>query len=250
MRRRDPSRSEAQGRTELARRRLAALAASFEGQASRSADADPIRSDLPRTHAAEVAWRIPPVRAKAVAAVVVAAGVLLSWWLLSARPRTSEPEAVRLTAQTDRTRGSASESHSLVIDVEGKVRRPGIVTLPRGSRVHEAIARAGGALEGADTSSINLARVLADGEQIIVGVAAASGAAVGGAPNGVVGGRISLNTATAEQLDTLPGVGPVTANAIVDYRTSHGGFQRVEDLLNVKGIGDATLADLKDQVSP
>jgi competence protein ComEA len=251
MRRHDSS-AEAPSRTEVARRRLAALAASFEDQAPPARAADLGALDRPRSHAAEVAWRIPPVRVQAVLAVVVAAGVLLSWWLLSARPRTSEPEAVRLTAQTDRGQRTGAEANSLVIDVEGKVKRPGIVTLPRGSRVHEAIARAGGALEGADTSAINLARVLADGEQVIVGVAAAGGPPGVGAVGGgaASGGRISLNTATLEQLDTLPGIGPVTAQAIVDYRTSHGGFQRVEDLLNVKGIGDATLADVKDQVSP
>jgi competence protein ComEA len=86
-----------------------------------------------------------------------------------------------------------------------------------------------------------------------VGAAGAGGAAVptnGGPVSGPVGGRVSLNSATLEQLDTLPGVGPVTAQAIVAYRTAHGGFQRVEDLLDVKGIGEQTLADLKDLVSP
>ncbi len=237
-------------RTEIARQRLAALAASFDAQVPRPTEAAPTRS-----HAAQVSWRLPAGRLKIVVALVVAAGVLLSWWLLSARPRTSEPETVSLTARTEH---SASDStHALVIDVEGKVKRPGIVTLPRGSRVHHAIARAGGVVDGADTSSLNLARILADGEQVVVGAAGAGGAAapanggaVSGAVSGPVGGRVSLNSATLEQLDTLPGVGPVTAQAIVAYRTAHGGFQRVEDLLDVKGIGEQTLADLKDQVSP
>lgn len=135
----------------------------------------------------------------------------------------------------------------LIIDVEGKVKRPGIVTLPHGSRVHEAIAKAGGVVDGADTSTTNLARVLVDGEQIIVGAPAAGSPGAGGTAGG---GRLSLSSATAEQLDELPGVGPVTADAIIAYRTSHGGFQRVEDLLDVQGIGEKTLADLKDLVTP
>lgn len=239
------NRLDAPSRTELARQRLAALAASFDTQAPRTPE-----PAAPRSHAAPVAWQLPVGRLKIVVALVVAAGVLLSWWLLSARPRTSEPEAVHLSAQTERSTGG--QAAELVIDVEGKVKRPGIVTLPRGSRVHHAITKAGGVVDGADTSSLNLARILADGEQVIVGSgtpggAGAAGATASGAPTG---GRVSLNSATLEQLDTLPGVGPVTAQAIVAYRTAHGGFQRVEDLLNVKGIGDATLADLKDQVSP
>lgn len=233
------TRLDSSSRTEIARRRLAALTASFDDQLPQSTE--PI---APRSHAAEVAWQFPAGRLKVVVALVVAAGVVLSWWLLSARPRTSEPEAVHLTAQTERSGGASSTS--LVIDVEGKVKRPGIVTLPRGSRVHHAIARAGGLAEGADTTMLNLARILADGEQVVVGQAGAAG----DAPAVGTAGRISLNSATLEQLDTLPGVGPVTAEAIVAYRTAHGGFQRVEDLLNVKGIGDQTLADLKDQVSP
>jgi competence protein ComEA len=233
-------------RTEAARQRLAALAASFDAQVPRPTEATPSRS-----HAAEVSWQLPASRLKVVVALVVAAGVLLSWWLLSARPRTSEPESVSLTARAEHS--TSDSTSALVIDVEGKVKRPGIVTLPRGSRVHHAIARAGGVLNGADTSSLNLARILADGEQVVVGAAEAGGAAVptnGGPVSGPVGGRVSLNSATLEQLDTLPGVGPVTAQAIVAYRTAHGGFQRVEDLLDVKGIGEQTLADLKDLVSP
>jgi competence protein ComEA len=235
------TRPDPHARTEIARQRLAALAASFDRDLP-----SPAVPDRPRSHAAEVSWRFPDGRLKVVVALAVAAGVVLSWWLLSARPRTSEPEAVRLTAQTDR--GAASSAAALVIDVEGKVKRPGIVTLPRGSRVHQAIAKAGGVVDGADTSTLNLARVLADGEQVIVG--SGVGGAVGATATAQAGGRVSLNSATLEQLDTLPGVGPVTAQAILDYRTSHGGFQRVEDLLDVKGIGAATLADLKDQVSP
>ena len=123
------------------------------------------------------------------------------------------------------------------------------MTLPAGSRVHEAVAEAGGLRGKVDTSTLNMARVLTDGEQILVGVEPVAGgpAAGGGA---AVGARISLGTATLEQLDTLPGIGPVTAKAIIDYRSEHGPFTSVDDLLDVKGIGEATLADIRDQVTP
>jgi competence protein ComEA len=232
-------------RAEIARRRMAELLASFDAQAA--PHSHPVRpAAAPRSHAADVAWRVPPTHLRALVSVAVAAGVLLTWWLLSARPRTSEPEAVQVSATAKHEH--VATGRMLIIDVEGKVKRPGIITLPRGSRVHEAIAKAGGVVDGADTSTTNLARVLVDGEQIIVGTPAAGPASAGGAA--VAGGRVSLSSATAEQLDELPGIGPVTADAIIAYRTAHGGFQRVEDLLDVKGIGEKTLADLHDLVSP
>ncbi len=227
---------------------MAELLASFDAQSAPSAH--PARPAVPRSHAAEVAWRVPPTHLRALVTVAVAAGVLLTWWLLSARPRTSEPEAVQVSAPAKH--GHADAKRMLIIDVEGKVKRPGIITLPRGSRVHEAIAKAGGLADGADTSTTNLARVLVDGEQIVVGTpATAPGSGSGGAGGApVTGGRVSLSSATAEQLAELPGIGPVTAEAIIAHRTAHGGFQRVEDLLDVQGIGEKTLADLKDLVSP
>ncbi len=227
---------------------MAELLASFDAQSAPSAH--PARPAMPRSHAAEVAWRVPPTHLRALVTVAVAAGVLLTWWLLSARPRTSEPEAVQVSSTAKHEHADAQRM--LIIDVEGKVKRPGIITLPRGSRVHEAIAKAGGLVDGADTSTTNLARVLVDGEQIIVGAPAASPATGGsGAGSATInGGRLSLSSATAEQLDELPGIGPVTAEAIIAHRTAHGGFQRVEDLLDVQGIGEKTLADLRDRVSP
>lgn len=235
-------------RAEIARKRMADLMASFDAQAAPKEHS--VRPAMPRSHAAEVAWRVPPTYLRALVTVAVAAGVLLTWWLLSARPRTSEPEAVQVSAPAKH--GHANAERMLIIDVEGKVKRPGIITLPRGSRVHEAIAKAGGLVDGADTSTTNLARVLVDGEQIIVGTPAVSPVAGGGSAGSAAigGGRVSLSSATAEQLDELPGIGPVTADAIIAHRTSHGGFQRVEDLLDVQGIGDKTLADLRDLVTP
>ena len=136
--------------------------------------------------------------------------------------------------------------------VEGKVKRPGIVTLPAGSRVHDAVAEAGGVRGRVDTSTLNMARVLTDGEQILVGVEPVAGGAAttGGTPASGPSARISLGTATLEQLDTLPGIGPVTAQAILDHRTEHGPFASVDDLLDVKGIGEKTLSDIRDQVTP
>ncbi|MDJ0340174.1 ComEA family DNA-binding protein [Streptomyces sp. H10-C2] len=137
----------------------------------------------------------------------------------------------------------------LTVDVAGKARRPGLLRLPAGSRVADALAAAGGALPGTDTSALNLARVLSDGEQVVVGGPAAPAAPVpgGGAP---AAGPVSLNSATGAQLETLPGVGPVLAQHILDYRAQHGGFASVDQLRNVTGIGERRFSDLKPLVQP
>lgn len=137
-------------------------------------------------------------------------------------------------------------SGRLVVDVAGRVRRPGIVELPAGSRVVDAITAAGGALPGVSLTSLNLARLLVDGEQIVVGLRVPVGPPFTAAPT--AGGTtatsiapVELNTATVEQLDTLPGIGPVTAAAILQWRTDNGPFSSVDQLLDVSGIGDAIL---------
>jgi competence protein ComEA len=130
----------------------------------------------------------------------------------------------------------------VVVAVMGRVHTPGLVELPAGSRVADAIAAAGGALPDTDLSTLNLARKLTDGELITVGVPAA---VVDGGP----AGPLNLNTATVEQLQELPGVGPVLAARIVDYRQRQGGFRSVEELLNVAGIGDAKYAELASLVT-
>lgn len=138
-------------------------------------------------------------------------------------------------------------SAELTVDVAGKVRRPGIAVLAAGSRVVDALEAAGGARRGVDLTALNLARPLVDGEQILVGTTAPAGVpATVGDPGttGAGGPLVNLNTADAATLETLPGVGPVTAGAIIAWRDQHGGFTAVEELLEVDGIGDATLAQI------
>lgn len=137
---------------------------------------------------------------------------------------------------------------TVVVDIAGRVRRPGVASLPAGSRVIDALRRAGGARPGIDLSGLNLARVLVDGEQILVGDARAPASALPagastGAPSAPVG-RVNLNTADVTALDALPGIGPVTAQKIVAWRTQHGSFTAIDELLQVDGIGPKTLADL------
>ncbi|MEV6379399.1 helix-hairpin-helix domain-containing protein [Streptomyces sp. NPDC051773] len=165
--------------------------------------------------------------------------------------------------------GASSAGPSIVVDVGGKVRSPGIQRLPAGSRVADALRAAGGVRPGANTDGLNRARLLVDGEQVLVGTpmpvagpGAAPGAAGAGGTGGAVAGTggaaagtapttpVSLNTATADQLDTLPGVGPVLAQHIIDYRTQQGGFRSVDELREVNGIGDRRFADLRNLVRP
>ena len=151
--------------------------------------------------------------------------------------------------------GSAAPAQKVVVDVAGRVRHPGVLRLPEGSRVVDAIRRAGGARHGVDLSGLNLARVLADGEQVLVGggstTASGSGgdsttSAAGGAGSGPL---VDINSASEEQLETLPGVGPVTAQKILAWRQAHGAFTSIDELLEVDGIGDKTLADLTPYVT-
>lgn len=241
-------------RAEIARRRLAQLAESFDAELPQR----------PETEPAHVRPRIEIPHVRVLVTIAVAACVLLVWWLLSGRPQASEPVAPLVFAETPGASKAAPEAsgaqaasatgQKLIIDVVGKVRSPGIVTVPQGSRVYEAVEAAGGLKGRVDTTSLNMARVLVDGEQILVGLdpvvvpGAAAGAAPGVASGAAAGAKVNLNTATAEQLDTLPGVGPVTAQAILSWRADNGRFGSVDDLVDVKGIGDATMAELRDLV--
>lgn len=156
--------------------------------------------------------------------------------------------------------GAAPPEAELVVSVVGLVHVNGLVMLPPGARIADAIAAAGGALEGADLLSLNMAQRLSDGDQILVGVAAPGGgppvlgsAAVdstgrSGSPPAGGGGKVNLNKATEQELDALPGVGPVTAKAIVGWRAANGSFTDVEQLGEVDGIGPGRLAKLRDLV--
>ena len=145
------------------------------------------------------------------------------------------------------------EAARVVVDVVGAVRRPGLYRLDQGSRIADAVARAGGATGKADLAQVNLAAPLADGEQVVVpkrGAAGAAGAAVGPGGTGAATGPVHLSTATLDQLDSLPGIGPVTAQKILDYRAKHGAFSSVDELDAVPGIGPSRMDQLRDLVAP
>ncbi|WP_084219926.1 ComEA family DNA-binding protein [Spirillospora albida] len=184
------------------------------------------------------------------------AALVAGAYLWAARPRpAASPERMApaspasLAATPSAMPASASAMARVTVHVLGKVERPGVVTLPSGARVAEAIEAAGGVRRGAATGTLNLARRVVDGEQIPVGIRPppqAPGTAAPASPG--PGAPLDLNTATAEQLDGLPGVGPVLAERILGYRTQHGGFRSVDQLQEVNGIGARRYADLKPMV--
>ncbi|MEU5399060.1 helix-hairpin-helix domain-containing protein [Streptomyces sp. NPDC005963] len=224
---------------------------------------------------------LEPKTLMALAIVFLVAAVFAVQHFWAGRPETVRaPEVLSEPVVAERTptpgpapmpRPEPSTAGRIVVDVAGKVRRPGVLKLPAGSRVADALVAAGGVRTGVDTSGLNRARVLVDGEQVAVGVPAATTPGPGGAgsaaadgagvPDGPgrsdsttghdrTAGTMSLNTATAEELDTLPGVGPVLVQHIIDYRTQHGGFRSVDQLRDVDGIGERRFADLKPRVRP
>lgn len=208
--------------------------------------------------------RIGAPQLAALAVLVAAAMGVLAWTsvragdpgdLVPARSFTSTasesaaalvtPGAVPVGDASDAAPSPASE---VVVDVTGKVRHPGIVRLPAGSRVVDAVEAAGGPRRGVDLTGLNLARLLVDGEQVVVGVrpppgVAASAASAPGVA-GTAGPLVNINTATQTELETLPGIGPVTAQAILQWRSDNGAFSAVDELMEVSGIGEATLADV------
>lgn len=238
---------------------------------------------VPGRHASRrlIEWLPEPLRGRvdlgpwhlaAVALVLAVALGATAWWIARGSPSTPAPVAsstaaplapvspavspVAASAGTSAGASAPSATASVTVDVTGKVRAPGVHVLPAGSRVVDAIAAAGGPRPGVNLSSLNQAQLLVDGEQIVVGgpapgvpggveppgqpvsAAGASGSA------GASGALVNLNTATAEELDTLPGVGPATAQAILAYRQEHGSFSSVNQLLDIQGIGEKTLAQI------
>ncbi|MDV6275770.1 helix-hairpin-helix domain-containing protein [Rhodococcus erythropolis] len=212
-----------------------------------------------------------------VAALATAIGLFAVWWdspSMQAVPplppaqNLTEPGVAAVNTETSDSvqpvpAGVVAEQppEALVVSVVGLVRTPGLVNLPPGSRIADALAAAGGVLDGAETVGLNLAQKLADGDQIVVGAADQSGGGsasssttegdTGPAAAGETGGAglVNLNTATETELDELPGVGPVTAAAIISWRTSNGKFTDIEQLGEVDGIGPARLAKLRVLVS-
>ncbi|WP_017935604.1 helix-hairpin-helix domain-containing protein [Nocardioides sp. Iso805N] len=238
---------------------------------------------LPETLRGRV--RLGAAQLAVVALVLVVALLVTCWWLArgrasvlasptptgasasaSAAPLVTLPSPGTATAPAAAPAASsaagaapaASPGGLVTVDVEGKVGRPGIVAVPAGSRVTDALKAAGGVSRRRALGGLNLAAVLVDGQQIVVG-AGASGAGTSGGVNGAADpaaagtatsdAPVNLNTATAEQLDTLPGVGPVTAQSILEWREQNGGFTSVQELLEVDGIGPATLAKLTPHVT-
>jgi len=177
--------------------------------------------------------RVDPARHGVLALVLVAllAAAVAGWFLLRGRP-TEQPVAPPPVT-------SATTAGQLVVDVAGRVRHPGLVRLAPGSRVDDAIRAAGGVLPGASTDALNLAAKVQDGQQVLVGVSA---------PGAAAGGVLDLNAATAQELDSLPGVGPVLADRIVAWRTEHGRFGSVDQLRQVSGIGESKYQALKSKV--
>ena len=185
------------------------------------------------------------------------AAVALALLLLAARyllPAGTATPAAPLPPPPGPGTGAAGPSARVVVDVVGEVRRPGLYRLADGSRIADAVARAGGATRKAELAQVNLAAPLADGEQVVVpgrgSAAAAAPAATGGGDAAAPSAPIQLSTATIEQLDSLPGVGPATAQKILDYRTKHGAFSSVDELDAVPGIGPKRLEQLRELVVP
>ena len=253
-------------------------------EALRAATGAPVAVPVPGRHASRrpvpaVGWadRLPRLGVAHLAVVAVLVALALaatSWWVVRSEPvpvsaevpapgegptllALPTPPAAAPAAGGPTGAGGSESPGSVVVDVAGKVRRPGVRELPAGSRVVDAIEAAGGARPGVDLSGLNLARVLVDGEQVLVGATGPAGAAGPAGTAGTTGSvgpatgapgapaapaaLVDLNTADQAALEALPEIGPVTAQAIIAWRQEHGGFTAVQELLEVDGIGPATL---------
>ena len=210
--------------------------------------------ELGRHRAPARAVRLDPGRrgSRALWVAGLLAALALAGWTWLDRP-TVEPAPAPAAAPAPSAEPSPEEDAqaqpTVVVSVVGLVARPGLVTLPEGARVADALAAAGGLLPEADPASVNLAAVVSDGEQIAVGVPGiAPPPAAAGGGGGTPSGPLDLNSATAADLDALPGIGPVLAQRIVDHRDATGRFTSVEQLDDVPGIGPTTYAELTDLV--
>jgi len=188
-----------------------------------------------------------PVPVAAVGAVGSASGASVP-----ADPALGPGDSPTSAAATPTTTASSSV---LVVDVAGRVRHPRVVRLANGSRVQDALKAAGGALPGSDLVGLNLAQLLSDGEQVVVAAKGASSSVNGGSggaaaasPGAGAGVPVNLNTADVTALDGLPGVGPVLAQRILDWRTAHGHFSSIDELDEVSGIGDKLMAEIRPHV--
>ena len=187
--------------------------------------------------------------------VVVYAAVAVALLLVGARAIRGEGGAdSSFAAPTGGKSGGASfsiggQGGDLVVDVTGAVQRPGVYRMPAGSRVDDAVTRAGGPEPRAELEAVNLAARLADGQQVVVPERVPGGAATATAA-GSEDGPISLGTATVEQLEEIEGIGPVTAGDIIAFRDEHGGLSSVDQLDQVPGIGPATMAALRKRLQP
>ena len=192
-----------------------------------------------------------PRRLAAWAAAALILVALSSWYLVRSRPAAdaAPPVAAAIAVKDD----GGADGGRVVVDVAGAVKRPGVYRLSATQRVEDALKRAGGPARRADLSQINRAAKLEDGRQILVPLRPSKAAptampASGGTAPAAPSQPLNLNTATLEQLDTLDGVGPATAQKILDYRTEHGGFSSVDELDQIPGIGEKRLAAFRESV--
>lgn len=191
---------------------------------------------------------------------LIVVGMALFWWWGGSEGESEDPGSglqsyQPLQSQDEGKRDKEEEATELVVDVKGAVKKPGVYRLEAGARVEDAIERAGGPAKEADMNTVNLAQPLTDGMALVIPtegeeqeVAVIDGAASATAGSGEAG-PINLNTATQEQLESLNGIGPAKAEAILSHREEHGPFSSVDELVQVSGIGEKTLEQLRDQVT-
>jgi competence protein ComEA len=212
-------------------------------------DPDPFSSSDNSCAADDEAWPVPELSRTQIAAFGALAVALLLIGARSIRAEGVDGPAAGEPAATASFRVSDSGSGDVVVHVAGAVVRPGVYRLPAGARVTEAVERAGGAAPKALLDAINLAARLADGQQVVVPEAGPDGS-LDAAAAASGDGPISLGTATVEQLDTIQGIGPVTAQQIVEFRDRHGGLSSVDQLDQISGIGPATMDALRERIQP